>query len=75
MIRDHLVLLKEALGGKKQFIVDDEVKMCKDIWTSNNEFFWKEHNEAARAMATVYRGLGRICRKIGITFWKKKSDL
>lgn len=33
-------------------------------------FFWKWHNEAVRAMATVYIGAGRMYRKIGITFKK-----
>jgi hypothetical protein len=31
-------------------------------------FFLKGHNEAARAMVMVYRGTGRICRKLYIIF-------
>jgi len=35
-----------------------------------NSFCLKRLNEAARAMATVYRGAGRICRNIDIAFKK-----
>jgi hypothetical protein len=62
---------KEALGGKR-YRTDSELKFfSKDIWTSNHKLFMKGTYLGARATVTVYRGSGRICRKIGITFWKK----
>jgi len=39
-------------------------------WATGNFFFEKGNNEAAWAMVTVYKGAGRICRKIGITVEK-----
>jgi formamidopyrimidine-DNA glycosylase len=44
--------------------------LCNDGWTSNHKLFCKGHHEAVQAMATVYKGAGRICRKIGITVEK-----
>jgi hypothetical protein len=38
---------------------------------ATTNFFQKGHNEAAWGMAMVYRGAGKICRKICITLRKK----
>jgi hypothetical protein len=61
--------LRETLGGK---CLEPTINfLCNDGWTSNYRLFWKGHNETVRTMAPVYRDVGRICRKTGITFWKK----
>jgi len=53
--------VKKTLG-RKIFRADDEVKtFCAAMAGRATAFFF---NEAARAMATVYRGTGKICRKI-----------
>jgi hypothetical protein len=35
---------------------------------ATTDFFWKGYKEATQVMAVVYRGTGRMCRQIGITF-------
>jgi hypothetical protein len=37
---------------------------------SNHKLFLNWHNKAAQEMVTVYKGAGRIYRRIGITVWK-----
>jgi len=39
------------------------LNLCNDGWTSNHK-----QNEAVRVMVTVYRGAGKIYRKIDVTF-------
>jgi hypothetical protein len=63
--------LKEAVGGKR-FTADDEVKtfctkMAKQATTT---FFERRPNEAAQAMATLYRGTGRVYKN---NYWFKKE--
>jgi len=46
--------------------------LCNDGWTCIRKLLLKMQ-EAAGATATMYGGAGRICRKIGGTFWKKNN--
>jgi hypothetical protein len=36
--------------------------------TMNADYYLKMANEAARVMMSIYRSVGIMCRKIGITF-------
>jgi hypothetical protein len=59
-----------ALGGRR-LRADDEVKfLCaKMAGRATTNFFLKGRNETAQVMARVYRGAGRMCRKVGIAFF------
>jgi hypothetical protein len=65
--------LKEALE-RKGFIANDEVKYF--VHRRPNEqpqTFLKGYNEAVGEVLTVFRDVGKMCRKIGINFRKKSA--